>query len=103
MIAPLVSLETKSGTAVIDWVKLADDGSGDVIVRLYEAAGGHAEAVLHVAAALSGATVRETDVLEHNEPVDDLPVCLPDRGAHSAEGVSVQLKPFEFATLRISR
>lgn len=37
---PLVSLETVSGMPIIDWVKLADDGSGDLVIRLYEAAGG---------------------------------------------------------------
>jgi alpha-mannosidase len=41
---PLVSLE--SASAVIEAVKLADDRSGDVVVRLYESLGGRAEAVL---------------------------------------------------------
>jgi len=31
---------------VVEAVKLADDRSGDVIVRLYEAAGSHAEATV---------------------------------------------------------
>ena len=35
--APLVSLTDVTGTIVLDWVKLADDGSDDLIVRLYEA------------------------------------------------------------------
>ena len=102
-IAPLANLETVSGTAVIDWIKLADDGSGDLIVRLYEAAGGHAEAVLHVADALADATVHETDVLEHDDLADDLPVCLPGRGTYAAEGATVSLNPFQLATLRIAR
>ena len=102
-IAPLANLETVSGTAVIDWIKLADDGSGDLIVRLYEAAGGHAEAVLHVADALADATVHETDVLEHDALADDLPVCLPGRGTYAAEGATISLNPFQLATLRIAR
>ena len=102
-IAPLANLETVSGTAVIDWIKLADDGSGDLIVRLYEAAGGHAEAVLHVADALADATVHETDVLEHDDLADDLPVCLPGRGTYAAEGATISLNPFQLATLRIAR
>ena len=103
VIAPLASLEPVSGTAVIDWIKLADDGSGDLIVRLYEAAGGHAEAVLHVAEPLRGAGVRETDVLEHDDLAADLPVSLPDRGTHTAEGAPISLNPFQMATLRIAR
>ena len=102
-IAPLANLETVSGTAVVDGIKLADDGSGDLIVRLYEAAGGHAEAVLHVADALADATVRETDVLEHDDLADDLPVCLPGRGTYAAEGATIRLNPFQLATLRIAR
>ena len=42
--APLVSLADATGVIVLDWVKLADDGSSDLIVRLYEAAGGNATA-----------------------------------------------------------
>ena len=102
-IAPLANLETVFGTAVIDWIKLADDGSGDLIVRLYEAAGGHAEAVLHVADALADATVHETDVLEHDDLADDLPVCLPGRGTYAAEGATISLNPFQLATLHIAR
>ncbi len=37
--APLVSLADATGVIVLDWIKLADDGSSDLIVRLYEAAG----------------------------------------------------------------
>ncbi|WP_337646271.1 alpha-mannosidase [Bifidobacterium pullorum] len=100
-IAPPVRLETTEGTVVVDWIKLADDGSGDLIVRLYEAAGGHAAATLHVADALHGAEVRETDVLERDALAGDLPVCLPGRGRFAAEGARVRLNPFQLATLRI--
>ena len=40
-VQPLVKVDNPS--VVLSAVKLADDGSGDVVVRVYEAGGGHAE------------------------------------------------------------
>jgi alpha-mannosidase len=103
-VKPLVSLEAVDGVAVLDWVKLADDGSGDLIVRVYESAGGRAQAVLHVAQALQSATVRETTVLEGDGLAGDLPVALGDNGiAQPVEGATLSLGPFQLATLRIAR
>lgn len=84
-LAPLASIESANGTVVLDWIKLADDGSGDLIVRAYEAAGGRADATLHVCPALAGASVHETNVLEGDDLAADLPVALQD-GAQNAEG-----------------
>ena len=39
---PLAQLNPVDGVMVLDWVKLADDGSGDLILRVYEAVGGEA-------------------------------------------------------------
>lgn len=47
--------------------------------------------------------MRETDVLEHDDLAADLPVSLPDRGTHMAEGAPISLNPFQMATLRIAR
>ena len=103
-IEPLVSLRDVAGMVVIDWIKLADDGSGDVIVRLYEAAGGQARARLHVVDSLAGGNVRETDVLERDALAGDLPVALvAGRGRQPVQGAAMQLGPFQLATLRISR
>src|SRR5699024_4531062 len=41
-IEPLLELDLTEGTAAVDWIKLAEDGSGDVIVRIAELAGGRA-------------------------------------------------------------
>ena len=49
---PLAQLNPVDGVMVLDWVKLADDGSGDLILRVYEAVGGEAHARLAVNAAL---------------------------------------------------
>ncbi|PJM79622.1 alpha-mannosidase [Bifidobacterium scaligerum] len=105
-VEPLVGLDVTDGTAVIDWVKLADDGSGDLVVRVYEAAGGRAEASVHVCDALRNATIRETNVLEGDAIAADLPVALVSDGIDSeqpAEGARLHLGPFQLATLRIRR
>ncbi|NEG54388.1 alpha-mannosidase [Bifidobacterium platyrrhinorum] len=100
-IAPVVTVESEDGTVVLDWVKPADDGSGDVIARVYEAAGGHARARLGVSDALRGATVRETDVLEGDALAADLPRVLA--GEPAADGAPLEFGPFQLATLRIAR
>jgi alpha-mannosidase len=87
----------------LDWVKMADDGSGDVIVRLFEPFGQHAEGTLHLCKQLQSATVRETGTLEYNEVPADLPVCLESRGSQPAQGARVSFQPYEMATLRIHR
>ena len=101
-ITPLASIESANGTVVLDWIKLADDGSGDLIARAYEAAGGRADATLHVCPALAGASVHETNVLEGDNLAADLPVALQD-GTQDAEGATLHFGPFQLATLRITR
>ena len=101
-LAPLASIESANGTVVLDWIKLADDGSGDLIVRAYEAAGGRADATLHVCPALAGASVHETNVLEGDDLAADLPVALQDC-TQNAEGATLHFGPFQLATLRITR
>ncbi|SHY02957.1 putative alpha-mannosidase [Mycobacteroides abscessus subsp. abscessus] len=44
-VEPLISLDNPA--VVVESVKLALDGSGDVVVRLYESRGGRAEATVH--------------------------------------------------------
>ena len=102
-IASPVSIETVEGTMSIDWIKLADDGSGDVVVRLYEAAGAKAEASLHVDGPLAGWAVRETNTLEQDESYADEPAGLVGEGRQPAEGARLSLRPFQLTTLRLSR
>lgn len=75
---------------VVTAVKAADDGSGDLVVRLHEAFGGRARTTLRTAAAM--ATCTACDLLER--PVAD-PVPARD-------GVDVELRPFEVRTLRLA-
>lgn len=104
-LAPLVSLADVTGAIVLDWVKLADDGSDDLIVRLYEAAGGNATATLRLDAALSDAKagVREVNLMEEPELDAELPRALAGDEPMPADGAVVSLAPFQLATLRIRR
>jgi alpha-mannosidase len=88
-VEPLVSVD--DDRVVIEAVKLADDRSGDVVVRLYEAAGGRAETRLTATFAVAAA--HETDLLER--PVADLGL--------TAGTLTVQFRPFQVRTLRLAR
>jgi alpha-mannosidase len=85
---PLVGLDGDANV-LIESVKLADDRSGDVVVRLYEAHGLPGQAVLRTSFA-AGSFVR-TDLLERALGDD------PERGP----GVSA--RPFQIVTVRITR
>lgn len=79
---------------VITAVKAADDGSGDVVVRLHEAFGGRVQTRLGFGSRMATAT--RCDLLER-----------PERGAAPesvpAAGLDIELRPFEVRTLRVSR
>ena len=68
-VAPLVVVDDPA--VVVEAVKLAEDGSGDVVVRLYEALGSRATA--RITATFDHASVAETDLLETPLPA---PVAL---------------------------
>lgn len=89
--APLIRLDGDPGV-IVEAVKLADDASGDVVVRLYEALGGRAIAWLAPGFEMDGWA--ETDLLE--DPVE------PDATAGCAPG-EVRLRPFQVVTLRLRR
>ncbi len=90
-VEPLVS--SSHDAVLIDTVKLAEDGSGDVIVRLYESQGKRASTEL--TAAFSHRALVLTDLLER--PRSD--------AEPSADGVSVSLtfRPFQLRTVRFVR
>ena len=60
-VEPLVRVE--GGTALVEAVRLAGDGSGDVVVRLYEPLG--ARAAVRVVPSFATSGVTEVDLLEH--------------------------------------
>ncbi|QTI87696.1 glycoside hydrolase family 38 C-terminal domain-containing protein [Streptomyces sp. AgN23] len=76
---------------VVEAVKLADDRSGDVVVRLYESRGGRARTTL--AAGFAVGRVQVTDLLEN-----------PTAELTCAQGVlALTLRPFQILTLRLAR
>jgi alpha-mannosidase len=87
----LVALDTTD--VVVESVKLADDRSGDVVVRLYEACGGAAPARLTAGFPLAAAF--DCDLLE--QPEQEL---TPVSGGAS---VDLRLRPFQIRTLRLRR
>ncbi|OCC13259.1 glycoside hydrolase family 38 C-terminal domain-containing protein [Streptomyces sp. PTY087I2] len=88
-VAPAL-VSTGSPAVTVESVKLAEDRSGDVIVRLYESAGGRARTRLTVAFPVAEARI--TDLLE--------------RPLHPAEtdeaGLVLDLRPFQILTVRLT-
>ncbi|MGW5233160.1 alpha-mannosidase [Streptomyces nodosus] len=91
-VTPLVTVAEDA--VVVTAVKLADDGSGDVVVRFHESRGGRTTATL--TAGFEAAAVTATDLLERP---------LADAAAPQLEGdrVTLRLRPFELVTLRWKR
>ncbi len=77
------------GTAYVEAVKLAEDGSGDVVVRLYEPLGARTSVRVSASFDHSGAT--EVDLLER--PYD----------SGSWHDGRLDLRPFQIVTLRFGR
>jgi alpha-mannosidase len=79
-------LVSSSPAVVIETVKLAEDGSGDVVARLYEARGSRAQTTLTVGFPYE--RIERTDLLER---------------ATGAADTALALRPFELVTLRFVR
>ncbi|WP_329568126.1 alpha-mannosidase [Streptomyces sp. NBC_01361] len=94
-VPPVVS--TVGEGLTVEAVKLADDGSGDVVVRVYESLGGRANGSLRTGFATADVTV--TDLLER--PLPQQPLTL-QQGDGRGE-VPLSLRPFEIVTLRLRR
>ncbi|MTD17195.1 alpha-mannosidase [Nakamurella sp. YIM 132087] len=90
-VAPLLAVDNDA--VVVESVKMAEDGSGDLVARLFAAGGGREKAVVTVDVPVTG--VRYTDLLER--PLTDAPAPVdPHR-------VELDLRPFRIVTLRWSR
>ncbi|OEV04110.1 alpha-mannosidase [Streptomyces oceani] len=92
-VPPLVSADEDA--VVITAVKLADDGSTDVVVRLHEAHGGRVRTRLTAGFPLASAT--RCDLLER--PTAEVVTESTDAG----EVIPLSLRPFEITTLRLRR
>ncbi|MEV8102597.1 glycoside hydrolase family 38 C-terminal domain-containing protein [Streptomyces sp. NPDC088135] len=92
-VEPLVTADSE--TVVIEVVKLADDRSGDIVVRLYEAYGGRTRTVLTTGFPLASAV--ETDLLERESD----PRGTTDALRADGRRVHLALRPFQIRTLRL--
>jgi alpha-mannosidase len=79
---------------VIEAVKLAEDGSGDIVVRLYESLGERTSGTMVANFGCVG--VRTVDVLER-------PADAPGVGAGPGGTAMLSLRPFQLVTLRFQR
>nr|MCU0259619.1 glycosyl hydrolase-related protein [Ilumatobacteraceae bacterium] len=88
---PAPPVLTLSGHGVeLDAVKPADDGSGDVVVRLHEAVGARRSVTLAASRRVTAAS--RCDLLE-----------APQAGIEVGDGiVALELRPFELVTLRLT-
>ncbi len=92
-IEPLVAISAPG--VVVEAVKLAEDGSGDVIVRAYEALGARTSGAVSIGFDTTGVTV--TDLLER--PSGDQSAL----GTDAAGTPTLSLRPFQLVTLRLAR
>ena len=101
-VGPLVS--TNSQAALIEAVKLADDRTGDIIVRLYEPLGARASVTL--SASFPVAAVAENNLLEQPYDAGSLTVGAADGAGANAHGnptIQLSLRPFQILTLRLQK
>ncbi|MFZ3566688.1 glycosyl hydrolase-related protein [Streptomyces sp. BH097] len=89
-----------SPSVVVEAVKLAEDRSGDLVVRLYEARGGRATTRVDVSEAVARAWT--TDLLERDAAsLDNGAVQV--RSWERDEPIELTLRPFEIMTLRLRK
>lgn len=88
-VEPLVAVSSPS--VFVEAVKLAEDRSGDLIIRLYEAQGGRAQTTISIGAEVESAW--KTDLLERD---------LGDSGWHTGDTIALGFRPFEVVTLRVA-
>ena len=93
---PAVSLVSSDNPAiVVEAVKLAEDRSGDLVVRLYEARGARATGTVKFGCDVS--SVIETDLLER--ALDNATALVTVTGSQT----NLRLRPFQIVTLRATR
>ncbi|MEO5709149.1 MAG: glycoside hydrolase family 38 C-terminal domain-containing protein [Nocardioidaceae bacterium] len=85
-----------SGPAVVEAVKLAEDRSGDVVVRLYEAYGGRGEVLLDAGFDVAEAGVTDLHEKDDDEAADLAPLQVVGRR------LTFPLGPFQIVTLRLT-
>lgn len=104
-VEPIISVDDPA--LVVEAVKMAEDRSGDVIVRLYEAFGSRVRSIL--TCGFEYETVVETDLLERviaAEGTGESDPCLYTEEASQAphvQALHIQARSFQIITLRFRR
>lgn len=95
---PIVSVvddPASDGGAIVEVVKAAEDGSGDLVLRLWEPYGNRTTTELSLAEPFTDA--RLTDALEDGPP----PTPAPTLDQTGPRTLRLSLRPFQIATIRI--
>ncbi len=92
----LSMLRCDKANIILECLKPAEDGSGDLILRLYESNHEQTNCVLHLSLPFS--KILETDMLEGNGV--EVPFIEGDCDCCGAE-VDLAFRPFEIKTLRL--
>jgi alpha-mannosidase len=88
-VEPLVLVDNDG--VIVESVKLADDRSGDVVIRLYEALGAHTTAIVRLG--FPAGSVHAVDLLERRVAGTEV----------AGEAIRLALRPFQIVTLRALR
>ena len=88
-VEPLVRSSAKQ--VVVETVKLAEDGSGDLVVRLYESTGGRCDSTISFAGVADNILL--TNFLE---------VAAQPASTSASRSIDLQFRPFQVITLRVS-
>jgi alpha-mannosidase len=92
-VEPLITVSNDN--VVVESVKLAEDGSGDLIVRLYEALGDRTVAPLTTSFTYQNVVL--VDLLEQELPAQQ------NLKTGDSDSLELELRPFKIATLRFER
>ena len=87
-VEPLVRSSAKQ--VVVETVKLAEDGSGDLVVRLYESTGGRCDSTISFAGVAD--KIALTNFLEVGQSAS----------TSTGSSIDLQFRPFQVITLRVS-
>ena len=90
-------LRVTEGSALVEAVKLAEDRSGDVVVRVYEPTGGHSRVRIE-----PGFAFQEVQVCDLHEEAGDVVAGLAPITVEGA-AVTMRMGPFQIVTLRFAR
>jgi len=97
---PPAPVAVSGAGATLETVKLAEDGSGDVIVRIYESWGARARAQVRTSFGLRSVTV--VDLMEDTAQ-EGSAAAVGEALQQDAQTVTFALRPFQILSLRLSR